>query len=224
MGRLAALLGMPTLVGEIISGFLLGPPLANFVPFPEAMVLIGEIGLIGLLLEAGIEMDVAQLKETGLRAFSMAATGAMIPLAGGIGLGYAFGVDLRAAIAIGSCFSPTSLGVASNALAAGNVYNTPVGQLIVASCVVDDIIGLILLSVIQVLVNDEAQTWEYAIPVISSFGYLLILGYSGVTWMPKVIEKHILTRFPEHNRDLVAFGLMIMLVLIYLPLLNYSRS
>jgi Kef-type K+ transport system membrane component KefB len=224
MGRLAALLGMPTLVGEIITGFLLGPPLANFVPFPEAMVLIGQIGLIGLLVEAGIEMDVAQLKETGLRAFSMATTGAMIPLAAGIGLGYAFGVDLRAAIAIGSCFSPTSLGVASNALAAGNVYNTPVGQLIVAACVVDDIIGLVLLSVIQVLVNDEAQTWEYAIPVISSFGYLLILGYSGVTWMPKVIEKHILTRFPEHDRDLVAFGLMIMLVLIYLPLLNYSRS
>jgi Kef-type K+ transport system membrane component KefB len=224
MGRLAALVGMPTLVGEIISGFLLGPPVANFVPYPEAMVLIGQIGLIGLLLEAGVVMDVGQLKQSGLRAFFLASTGAFLPLIGGIGLGYALGVDLRSAIAVGASFSPTSLGVASNALAAGNVYNTPVGQLIVAACVIDDIIGLIFLSVIQVLVNEDAQSWEYAIPVISSFGYLLILGYAAVTWMPIVIEKHILTRVPEQSRDLLAFGLMIMLTLIYLPILNYSRS
>eukprot|EP00545_Synedropsis_sp_CCMP1620_P008282 CAMPEP_0119011162 /NCGR_PEP_ID=MMETSP1176-20130426/5492_1 /TAXON_ID=265551 /ORGANISM="Synedropsis recta cf, Strain CCMP1620" /LENGTH=206 /DNA_ID=CAMNT_0006963939 /DNA_START=38 /DNA_END=655 /DNA_ORIENTATION=- len=44
-GHIALLLGMPTLVGEIVTGFLLGPPLADYVPQPEAMVLIGEIGL-----------------------------------------------------------------------------------------------------------------------------------------------------------------------------------
>ena len=58
-------MGMPALVGEIICGFMLGPPLAEFVPYAQALVLIGEIGLIGLILEAGIELDVAQLRQTG---------------------------------------------------------------------------------------------------------------------------------------------------------------
>lgn len=66
-GVFTAKLGMPALVGEIFTGFLLGPPLADFVPFPEALVLVGQIGLIMLMLEAGVELDVAQLRETGVR-------------------------------------------------------------------------------------------------------------------------------------------------------------
>ena len=66
-GVFTAKLGMPALVGEIFTGFLLGPPLADFVPFPEALVLVGEIGLIMLVLETGVELDVAQLRETGVR-------------------------------------------------------------------------------------------------------------------------------------------------------------
>jgi Kef-type K+ transport system membrane component KefB len=188
------------------------------------MVLIGEIGLIGLLLEAGIEMDLAQLKQTGTRSFAMACTGATLPLGVGIGLAFAAGADVRAAIALGACFAPTSLGVASNALNAGNVANTPVGQLIVSTCVIDDVIGLILLSMLEVIVKEDAQIFEYFIPIISSFGYLLVLGWSGLTWMPKVIEHRILPRFPERLRDMVAFAMMMGLLLAYLPLLNYSKS
>lgn len=53
MSNLSSALGMPGLVGEIITGFLLGPPLADFCPFPEAIVMIGNVGLIGLMLESG---------------------------------------------------------------------------------------------------------------------------------------------------------------------------
>ena len=64
-GVITKKMGMPALVGEIICGFMLGPPLAEFVPYAQALVLIGEIGLIGLILEAGIELDVTQLRQTG---------------------------------------------------------------------------------------------------------------------------------------------------------------
>ena len=64
MGKMATMIGMPSLVGEIFCGFLLGPPLANFVPFPRAIVLIGELGLIMLLLEAGIDIDEEEEEET----------------------------------------------------------------------------------------------------------------------------------------------------------------
>jgi len=116
-GIVTAQLGMPALVGEIFTGFLLGPPLADFVPYPEALVLVGEIGLIMLLLEAGVELDVAQLRETGLRALAIGCTGTMLPLLVGMGLGVASGLDsMKSALAVGAAFSPTSLGVASSAL------------------------------------------------------------------------------------------------------------
>lgn len=109
---------MPALVGEIFVGFLLGPPLADFVPYPKALVLVGEIGLIMLLLEAGVELDVAQLRETGLRALAIGCTGTCLPLLVGMGLGMASGnaSSVKSALAVGASFSPTSLGVAASAL------------------------------------------------------------------------------------------------------------
>ena len=92
-GQVAERLGMPSLVGEIIVGFLLGPPLADFVPYAEAIVLFGDIGLILLILEAGIDIDVVQLKVTGIRAFLMAVTGSVVPLAIGFGVATAAGLD-----------------------------------------------------------------------------------------------------------------------------------
>ena len=224
MGKLAAMVGMPSLVGEIFCGFLLGPPLADIVPFSQAIVLVGEIGLIMLLLEAGIDIDIAQLKETGGRALAIACTGSVVPLVTGIGLSMASGTNLRTGIAVGACFSPTSLGVASNALQAGGISNTPIGQLIVAACVLDDIIALIILSIIEVLTNEEAELWEYFIPVISAFGFLILLGWCALTWIPKVIEFKILPLFPEDKRDLAAFGLMLALLMAYLPLLFYTKA
>ncbi len=118
MGIFTSKLGMPALVGEIFVGFLLGPPLADFVPYPEALVLVGEIGLIMLLLEAGVELDVAQLRETGTRALAIGFTGTILPLLVGLGLAMASGSEtsIKSALAIGASFSPTSLGVAASAL------------------------------------------------------------------------------------------------------------
>ena len=94
----------------------------------------GEIGLILLLLEAGVEIDVGQLKQTGTRAISIACTGSILPLLVGFGIATAAGESWKGALAVGAAFSPTSLGVASSALGAGGMLNTPVGGLIVASC------------------------------------------------------------------------------------------
>lgn len=224
MGIFTSRLGMPALVGEIVTGFLLGPPLADFVPFPEAMVLVGEIGLIMLLLEAGVELDIAQLKETGTRAVAIGVTGTVLPLLVGIGLASTTGAPIKSAMAVGASFSPTSLGVAASALKDGKMIDTPVGQLIVAACVIDDILALILLSMFQVLVMDSPPIIQYFIPIISSLGFLVVLGGSAVTWMPKFIETKILHRFSEGNMELVMFTLMVFLMMAYLPLLNYTKA
>ena len=186
--------------------------------------MIGEIGLIALILEAGIELDVAQLRQTGTRAMAIAFTGSLLPVAVGIGISVATGYDFKAALAIGASFAPTSLGVAASALGGGGMINTPVGQLIIAACVVDDIIGLVLLSMFKVLVKEDPQLYEYFIPLISSFGFLIILGVPAVTFLPGMIETKYLPIFPKKWRSLAMFVLLTAMCMAYLPLLNYTQS
>jgi Kef-type K+ transport system membrane component KefB len=225
MAVLSQLIGLPSLVGEITTGFVLGPPLLDFVAFPEAMVLIGSFGLIGLLLDSGINLDIAQLKETGSRAVLLAVSGTILALGVGVGMGYLENSeDFRSALAIGVAFAPSSFGVASQVLSKGEVLNTPMGQLIVAASVVDDILGLLLLSIMEVLVQDDPKVFDYILPFLSSFGYLFVLGFVGIKIIPIAVEDYILPCFSEERRDFVGFGLLFFLLAAYLPLLYYSGA
>lgn len=238
LSNLSQACGLPGLVGEIITGFLLGPPLANFCPFPQAMVLIGNFGLLGLMLESGIHLDIAQLQETGTRAVFMAVSGTLLALGAGLGLWYTNHVEapegallfpsssaeFSAAMAVGSSFAPSSLGVAAAVLSSGNVLNTPIGQLIVASSVVDDVLGLILLALLNVFAMDDPTIFHYIQPFVASFGFLAVLGYLGVTWIPRMIQDGLLPRIAPENHEKAVFVFMFTLMLIYMPVLNYAGA
>jgi Kef-type K+ transport system membrane component KefB len=134
-------LRMPSLVGEIFAGILLGPNLANIVPSPETFVLLGEIGLILLVLEAGIDIDLTTLKLIGSRGILIALLGSFLPVVFASFIAYALGFEGMSAIAAGCCFAPTSLGIAMNVLRKAGIVNTPVGQLIVAAAIIDDMVA-----------------------------------------------------------------------------------
>mmetsp|Transcript_23926 Transcript_23926/g.58474 ORF Transcript_23926/g.58474 Transcript_23926/m.58474 type:complete len:914 (+) Transcript_23926:152-2893(+) len=224
LGNLSMYIGLPSLVGELVTGVVLGPPLLDFVPFPGALVLTGNLGLIGLILESGISLDVDQLKEVGSRALLLAIVGSVLPLATGFGIGRWIGMSTKSAIAVGAAFAPSSLGVASNALSSGDVLNTPIGQTIVASSVFDDVFGLILLSILEVFAAPDPPVFQYILPFISSFGYLIVLGMLGITIFPRAIENHILPLVSEPKQDQLAMVLMLVLMICYMLALNYSRA
>ena len=224
LGELSVYVGLPSLVGEIAAGFLLGPPLADFVPYPGALVLTGNIGLIGLILESGIALDVDQLREVGHRALLLAIVGSALPLLTGFGVGRWIGKDVKAAIAVGAAFAPSSLGVASNSLNSGDVLNTPIGQMIVASSVFDDVFGLILLSILEVFADPNPTTFDYILPFIASFGYLIVLGLLGITVLPRLLEKRVLPLVSEDKRDQFAMVLLMLFTVCYMLTLNYSGS
>lgn len=225
MSNVSVMIGLPGLVGEIVTGFLLGPPLANFCPFPEAMVLIGNFGLLGLMVESGIHVDIPQLRETGTRAVVLAAVGTVVALGAGIGLGYILDdSNFATSMAVGAAFAPSSLGVAGSVLSAGQVLNTPIGQLIVASSVIDDVLGLINLGLLNVFVMDQPKAFDFVQPFLASFGFLIALGYLGVTWIPHVVEKILLPKVPEQHREKATLTITFGLMLIYLPMLNSAGA
>jgi Kef-type K+ transport system membrane component KefB len=223
--NICRVIGLPSLAGEIVVGMVLGPPVLDFCPYPEAMVLIGNFGLIGLILNSGIDLDIAQLRETGTRAVMIAVSGTTLALSSGIGVSYIMSTEtIQSAFSIGAIFAPSSWGVASQVLSKGEILNTPTGQTIMASSVVDDILGLILLSILEVFVMPDPSSFDYVKPFLASFGYLIVLGGLGITVIPRMIENHILPKFPPDKRDFAAIALMFCLMTAYLPLMYFSGA
>ena len=177
------LLKMPSLVGQIFAGILLGPSLLDVVPYAPAWVLLGEIGLVLLVVEAGVDIDVTTLKLIGVRGVIIAIIGSVLPIAIGIGIAFGLGAAPTEAIAAGSAFGPTSLGIAMNILKSANFINTPTGQLIVAAAIIDDMIALIILSQLTALVGTITIS-GILIPVIAALGFLIIGGYLSLMVIP----------------------------------------
>lgn len=216
-------LRMPNLVGEIFAGIILGPPLLNFVPNPEAFVMLGEVGLFLLVLEAGIDIDLTMLKLIGARGVMIAIVGSILPIAIGMGIAFAFGTDVKGAIAAGSAFGPTSLGIAMNILRAGKIVNTPVGQLIVSAAVIDDMIALIILSQLQALTGPSSVV-TLVVPIISALAFLIIGGYIAIFLAPPVLNRYVISRFSEEQRGRVELALMLGFMLALMPATYYAKA
>jgi Kef-type K+ transport system membrane component KefB len=184
-GKAAARLGMPGLVGEIAVGISMGPHGADLVPAADALMLYGEVGLMLLVLEAGLDVDLAMLKLIGPRGMGVALSGSLAPLSIGAAIAFfGFGQDWKASLAVGCTLAPTSMGIALNVLKGGGVLNTPTGQLVIAAAVLDDVIALVLLAELRSL--DDPTLLKLLVPVISSVGLMICVGWLGVFVTPQL--------------------------------------
>ena len=223
-GKFATIaLRMPSLVGEIIAGVVFGPYLLNFVPNPTAFVMLGEIGLILLVLEAGIDIDLATIRLIGGRGVLIALVGSVLPIGIGIAIAFGLGNDVKASISAGCCFGPTSLGIAVNILRGAKIINTPVGQMIVAAAIIDDMIALIILSQLNILVGTITVA-GVLIPIVSALGFLFIGGVIAVFVFPPLFEKYILSRVPSDRKGYISISTMFLFLVGLMPATYYSKA
>lgn len=181
--------------------------------------------LILLVLEAGIDIDVSTLKLIGTRGFIIALAGSILPIAFGIALALAINgtQDVKAAIAAGASFGPTSLGIALNILRAGGILNTPVGQLIISAAVIDDMIALIILSQLESLAG-TIDAAGILIPIVSAFSFLAIGGYVALFVVPPILKAYVLPRFEESEHGRVEMIVMFAFLLGMMPATYYAKA
>ena len=214
-GKMAARLGMPSLVGEIAVGISMGPHGAALVPAAEALMLYGEVGLMLLVLEAGLDVDLAMLKVIGPRGVGVAISGSLMPLTLGAAIAsVGFGLDWKASLAVGCALAPTSMGIALNVLKGAGVLNTPTGQLIIAAAVLDDVIALILLAELHAL--DDPSPLKLVMPVFASVGLMLSIGWLGTSVAPNITQR-CLPYIKPKLRDKVLLGALLFLAIILVP-------
>lgn len=209
------LLFMPALVGQIFAGILCGPELLGIIspPYDQAYVLLGEIGLVLLVIEAGVDIDVMTLKLIGKRGVIIAVIGSILPIAIGLAIAFVLGADTTAAIAAGASFGPTSLGIAMNILRSGKIINTPTGQLIVAAAIIDDMIALIILSQLGGLAGNITAS-SVVVPIVSALAFLILGGYTALFILPGVLERFIFSSKSMTSEKRGRIGLTILFVLV----------
>lgn len=188
---------VPALVGQIVVGLVFGPDGADWLVTDAAHVMLsmaGQLGLVLMLCQAGSQMDLALLRQTGLRSVVMAVTGSLLPTAIGFGLAWLVVLDSdnrdwKAALAVGCSFGPTSAGIALAVLEQCRVLQTPIGQLVVAVAIVDDILALVVLSQLRALTQTDVSASQIVVPIVSALLWLGIGSWVAIQVMPVFLEK-----------------------------------
>lgn len=147
--EVAARLGVPSVLGELFAGILLGPSLLGIVPPSDVIKLLAEIGIILLLFEVGLETDVRQLVHTGRKALVVAVGGFVVPFAlGYLASRHLMGLDLLPSLFVGGTLTATSIGITVRVLTDLRRHTSHEGQIVLGAAVLDDIFGVVLLALL----------------------------------------------------------------------------
>ena len=153
--ELAERLGIPAVVGEIIAGILVGPSVLGLAGDGDAVLrTLGEIGVILLLLEVGLEMDIGELAKVGRASMLVATVGVVCPLLLGLGAMELLGEEFNTALFIGAALTATSVGITARVFGDLRALATTEARLVLGAAVVDDVMGLIVLTVVVRLVTE----------------------------------------------------------------------
>ena len=201
MGRafaeLARKVHQPAVVGEIIAGILLGPTVLGMIQpewfealFPPAsgagVVLTGfvQVAVVMLLFIAGLEVDLHIVWQQGRQAVTTSFFGLIIPFTFGFTFPYFFSeffgisdVNTRWTFALfmGTAMAITALPVIVRILMDLNMFRSRMGLLVVASAMVDDLVGWLIFSVILGLIGKGGQSMPLINTVVLTIGYAVFM-------------------------------------------------
>jgi Kef-type K+ transport system membrane component KefB len=155
-GAASRRIGQPAVFGELLAGLVLGPTALNILGwgiFSGDVLLavrdLAEIGVCLLMFIAGLETDLEQMRRVGRVAFWSAAGGVALPMAGGALTAGAFGLPLLwEGIFIGAILTATSVSISAQTLLELGVLRSKEGATILGAAVIDDVMGIIVLSVV----------------------------------------------------------------------------
>lgn len=141
--------GQPAIVGELLGGVVLGASVLGVLdPADPGIHILAELGLLILLFEIGLATDLRALTRVGGTATVVAVVGVALPFAFGYAALSAMGVGRLAAVVCAASLTATSIGVSTRVLAQLGFLQTEEGRVVLGTAVLDDIIGLVILSVI----------------------------------------------------------------------------
>ncbi|GAB6093425.1 cation:proton antiporter [Furfurilactobacillus curtus] len=156
-GHFSARLGVPAVIGELLVGIVIGPGVLNWVQSSTTLTQFAELGVILLMFMAGLESDIGQLRRYLRPALAVAMCGVILPVVLMGATSLLFGYGWSEALFIGVVFSATSVSISVVVLREFNALDTQEGATILGAAVADDIIGVLLLSLMVAVLGGSAS-------------------------------------------------------------------
>lgn len=174
-------LGLPTIMGELLAGVLLGPLVLGWIEPTEIIRALAEIGIFFLMFHAGVETQPRAFFAAMKRSMGVAVVGAVAPFLAAFLLAQWYGMSLQASVFLGLTMTATAVVVTLKALNELGMGQTRVARVVVASCVIDDMLTLVAFSVVLSLLSGEtvsaASLALIAAKVVLFFAVSLAIGY-----------------------------------------------
>ena len=216
LGILARKCKAPMVVGEIIAGLIIGPCFLGWVQPTDFILQMAEIGVILLMFSAGLETNLKEMIKTGPKALLIACAGVFVPLLGGTLLYmcfYGFSAvgtpEFFKAVFIGTIMTATSVGITVEALREMGYLKGKIGTTILNAAIIDDIIGMIVLTVVIGFNDPNSNPWMVVRNTVLFFCLALVGGYIAYKVFKKVDQRY------PHTRRITIAGLALCLIMAY---------
>ena len=197
---------MPRVVGALLAGLVLGPAVLNVLSETEFLTQLSELGVIVILFSAGMGTDLRELRSAGKAGFLVALCGVLVPLAMGTGfgalagrLGWLPGNTFLENIFLGTVLTATSVSITVETLKELGRLDTKVGSTILAAALIDDVLGLIALTLVSSLAGSGTSLPLVLLKIVLFFVFAIAAAYVGIRLFRRMIsmahEKN-LRRYP----------------------------
>lgn len=188
-GEASERMGQPAVLGELLAGIVLGPSLLNLVARTEILAFLAELGAIVLLFEVGLESDMDDLVRAGRPGAFVAFAGILLPFVGGWAFALLFISDGLVPLFIGAALTATSIGITARVLSDLGRLRTREAQIVLAAAIFDDVVGLILLSVLVTLASAGAvSAGAIAVTIVLAAGFVLGSIAVGTRLAPRLVR------------------------------------
>ncbi|MBO7333675.1 MAG: cation:proton antiporter, partial [Lachnospiraceae bacterium] len=207
----------PQVVGEILAGLLIGPSVLGLVNLSDFLSHMAEIGVILLMFSAGLETNLHDLIKTGFKATLIACAGVFVPLVCGTvlyGCFYGFAAvgspEFYSALFVGVILTATSVSITVQALREMGKLKGEIGTTILSAAIIDDVIGIIVLTVVIGLANGSTSAGTVCLKTALFFVFSIAVGFL-IYKLFKIIDN----RYP-HTRRIPIMGLALCLAMAYI--------
>lgn len=187
--EIAGRLKMPSVVGEIAAGCLVGPSLLGWVHISDPLHMLAEIGAVLLLFSVGLETRLADLKKVGKVAVLVAVVGVLLPFLVGGFWAHLSGFNTPKAMFIAAAFVATSAGITARVLSDLKVLGRTEARVILGAAVIDDILAMLILGVVTALQGDGATggvDWlRIGVVLLQAIGFVAAIAFFGTRLVRK---------------------------------------
>ena len=216
LGLIAQKFQMPQVVGALIAGLLLSPAGLGLLSETEFTKQLSELGVIVLMFSAGMGTDINELKHSGKAGFMVAVLGVIVPFLMGTAL--AWGADELGLIEstgfienifIGTILTATSVSITVETLKEMKKLETKVGNTILAAALIDDVLGLIALTLVCSLAGGDESIGMVLLKIVGFFVFAFVVGLGAnriFCWMLK--RQH---GWASHRNSVFAFVLCLVM-------------